>query len=157
MIKIILADARTEANMDAIAKAFAISRDELRERVNDGTIAQWYEVGEGDKDNKPHLILSSSELGRRITVDEVGNVVSSRAEPPDGHQPTERPEQASVSETIAPKRSDFPDIRDPDAARRAHLDALLDEALEESFPASDPVAINFDASYPKTKSHEGTS
>jgi hypothetical protein len=26
----------------------------------------------------------------------------------------------------------------------AHLDQLLDEALEESFPASDPVAIHFD-------------
>ncbi|MBS0525425.1 MAG: hypothetical protein JSS04_17480 [Proteobacteria bacterium] len=25
-----------------------------------------------------------------------------------------------------------------------HLDQLLDEALEESFPASDPVAIQFD-------------
>jgi PAS domain S-box-containing protein len=28
--------------------------------------------------------------------------------------------------------------------KRAHLDALLDEALTETFPASDPVAIEFD-------------
>jgi hypothetical protein len=27
---------------------------------------------------------------------------------------------------------------------RDHLDRLLDEALEETFPASDPVAIVFD-------------
>ena len=26
----------------------------------------------------------------------------------------------------------------------AHLDKLLDEALEETFPASDPVSIRFD-------------
>lgn len=26
----------------------------------------------------------------------------------------------------------------------AHLDELLDQALEETFPASDPVAIRFD-------------
>jgi hypothetical protein len=27
----------------------------------------------------------------------------------------------------------------------SHLDALLDEALEETFPASDPIAISFRA------------
>jgi len=37
--------------------------------------------------------------------------------------------------------------RHPPAERpagAAHLDQLLDEALEETFPASDPVAIRFD-------------
>lgn len=148
MIKIILADARTEANIDAIANAFAISREELGECLNDGTIAQWYEVGDGDRDNKPHLILSSRDLGRRVTVDEVGNVVSSRAEPPDGQQSSGRQEQAPVPEASS-------GLRDADAVRRARLDALLDEALEGSFPASDPTAINFDAPYSKT--YEGTS
>jgi nicotinate phosphoribosyltransferase len=28
-----------------------------------------------------------------------------------------------------------------DAAKRQHLDELLDEGLKETFPASDPVAI----------------
>lgn len=152
MIEIILADARTEANIDAIANAFAISREELGERVSDGSIGQWYEVGDGDRDNKPHLILSSRDLGRRVTVDEVGNVVSSRAEPPDGQQPSERPDQAPVTEAIVPEASG---LRDADAVRRARMDALLDEALDESFPASDPIAINFNAPYSKT--YEGTS
>ncbi len=30
---------------------------------------------------------------------------------------------------------------DPDAKRRARLDALLDEGLKDSFPASDPPAV----------------
>jgi hypothetical protein len=30
-------------------------------------------------------------------------------------------------------------------SRVAHLDALLDEALDESFPASDPIAVNFES------------
>jgi hypothetical protein len=36
---------------------------------------------------------------------------------------------------------------DPPAARpsRDHLDHLLDQALADSFPASDPVAIDFSA------------
>ncbi len=33
------------------------------------------------------------------------------------------------------------DIRKPDRATVLHLDQLLDEALEETFPASDPVAV----------------
>jgi PAS domain S-box-containing protein len=32
----------------------------------------------------------------------------------------------------------------PESDRKAHLDALLDEALTETFPASDPVSIEFD-------------
>jgi hypothetical protein len=34
------------------------------------------------------------------------------------------------------------DDRKP-ALERDHLEGLLDEALDESFPASDPVAIDF--------------
>jgi hypothetical protein len=29
----------------------------------------------------------------------------------------------------------------PDRSTNAHLDALLDEALQETFPASDPIAV----------------
>ena len=32
-------------------------------------------------------------------------------------------------------------LHKPDRATMAHLDALLDEALQETFPASDPIAI----------------
>jgi hypothetical protein len=34
----------------------------------------------------------------------------------------------------------------------AHLDELLDEALKETFPASDPVAINVELEPPKHES-----
>jgi hypothetical protein len=37
----------------------------------------------------------------------------------------------------------LPDTRSAPAAKdRAHLDELLDEALEETFPASDPIALH---------------
>lgn len=32
-------------------------------------------------------------------------------------------------------------LQQPDRATKAHLDTLLDEALQETFPASDPIAI----------------
>jgi hypothetical protein len=39
-----------------------------------------------------------------------------------------------------------------------HREAALDEALDESFPASDPVAISFDhKAAPEPKLHDGHS
>jgi hypothetical protein len=35
-------------------------------------------------------------------------------------------------------------LRTASPAAAAHLDELLDEALQETFPASDPVAINIE-------------
>lgn len=41
-----------------------------------------------------------------------------------------------------PEQQRAPDRRARDErAARAHLDALLDEALADTFPASDPVAL----------------
>jgi len=39
----------------------------------------------------------------------------------------------------------------------AHIDELLDEALEETFPASDPIAINIESKSPGTeqRQHKG--
>jgi hypothetical protein len=34
-----------------------------------------------------------------------------------------------------------PKTGEPDPIEKSHTDALLDEALKETFPASDPVAI----------------
>jgi hypothetical protein len=36
------------------------------------------------------------------------------------------------------------DSAEGEEGRLKHLQDLLDEALEESFPASDPPAVNFD-------------
>jgi uncharacterized protein YeaO (DUF488 family) len=40
--------------------------------------------------------------------------------------------------------ADNPGTKENDTARQVHLDALLDEALRETFPASDPVAVSCD-------------
>lgn len=40
--------------------------------------------------------------------------------------------------TVGKKRREYP------SAAKAHIDKLLDEALDETFPASDPVAINME-------------
>jgi hypothetical protein len=37
-------------------------------------------------------------------------------------------------------------VQDASRAAKTHIDELLDEALEETFPASDPVAIDIEAS-----------
>lgn len=36
------------------------------------------------------------------------------------------------------------DIAKPSAADKRHSDALLDHALEETFPASDPTAVSIE-------------
>ena len=37
-------------------------------------------------------------------------------------------------------------VQDASRAAKTHIDELLDEALEETFPASDAVAIDIEAS-----------
>jgi len=41
------------------------------------------------------------------------------------------------------------------ASERRHLDELLDQALAETFPASDPVAIDFEAPVDEPAAEEG--
>lgn len=48
-----------------------------------------------------------------------------------------------ASKRIFSKLRSIEGYQNPDTARRAHFDALLDDALDASFPASDPIAINF--------------
>lgn len=42
-------------------------------------------------------------------------------------------------------------MNESESARRVRRDELLDEALQETFPASDPIAISFAAPCPGTK------
>ncbi|HLG49619.1 MAG TPA: hypothetical protein VKY24_25470 [Reyranella sp.] len=53
-----------------------------------------------------------------------------------------RPRRASVPSSHFDEESAMNDHRKP-APEREHLEGLLDDALDESFPASDPVAIDF--------------
>ena len=41
------------------------------------------------------------------------------------------------------------------APARAHMDALLDEALKQTFPASDPVAINIETASDRRRTQSG--
>jgi len=41
------------------------------------------------------------------------------------------------------------------SAAVAHLDELLDEALKATFPASDPVAINFELGMTRARNNNG--
>ncbi len=148
MFKITLPADRVVIDMAAVAEAFGINVNDLEDDIHIGTISRWFEVGDGDEGNKPHQIFDSEILGIRVNVDEIGNVRSSN-------------KNEAVSAVLQPHRAEYGGadrIRDsmeetstfniqgnPDAARRAHLSALLDEALDESFPASDPVAINFES------------
>jgi hypothetical protein len=50
---------------------------------------------------------------------------------------------------IRRRRSNMPadkKVQDASRAAKTHIDELLDEALEETFPASDSVAIDIEAS-----------
>ena len=62
-----------------------------------------------------------------------------RIDPGSDEHAARRPPTAAASghEQLAPSRDDR-----PLADERAHVDAALDEALEETFPASDPIAVH---------------
>jgi len=47
-------------------------------------------------------------------------------------------------------------LHNPLPAAMAHLDELLDEALKDTFPASDPVAINVEPEPTGTKQPKGS-
>lgn len=146
MIRSRLVDYRTEINVEAVAKAFAISADELERRMAAGRISRWFERGEGNDDNKDRLIFSSAELGVRVTVDETGNVISTAAENTRQRPQQSRTHPASSRDARggARDRTKTSALMQRESAGVAHLDALLDEALKGTFPASDPIALNFD-------------
>jgi hypothetical protein len=54
-----------------------------------------------------------------------------------GYQPTraEAKDEEEESQATGPSADDVPDDADP------HQDELLDEGVEETFPASDPVSV----------------
>lgn len=146
MFKITLPADRAEIDMVAVAEAFGISVKGLGDAIHIGTVSRWFELGEGDQDNKPHWIFASAKLGLKVDVDEHGFVHSVneyRTVRTDLQQNRGQYGNAGRSKTLPTKAVD-PNIEEAvDIARRTRLDALLDEALDESFPASDPIAISF--------------
>jgi len=147
MFKITLPADRAEPDMAAVASAFGISIGDLENDKRIGSISRWFEVAEDDEDDKPHQIFASEKLGIRVDVNEYGAVQSiSKYE-------------SAVAQTDGTNRSDAGGGEDKsalepnsqnnlDAVSKARLDALLDKALDESFPASDPIAISFGSPKP---------
>lgn len=145
-----LSNDRTEIDMHALAQAFGLSREGIDDAVRLGTITYRYELGPGDSAT-PRTVFHSDETGERVTLDRIGRIM-----PPEDIASADRP--VPCSETC---RRDTAKARTGGAATPAHqarasgqfprhagarrLDDLLDAALQETFPASDPVALSFDA------------
>lgn len=146
MFKITLPADRAEVDMAAVARAFGISVRDLNDAIQLGAISRWFEVNDGDQDNKPHHIFVSTSLGLRVDVDDRGAVdrVSKLQEIDivSAAQPSEN-RGASDGQDLRQNGSGAESPENREHARRARLDALLDDALEASFPASDPIAISF--------------
>lgn len=153
MTRIYLSNDRTEVDMNGLARAFGLSREALDETVSLGVINYFYELGPGDTAT-PRMVFRSKHTGQRVTLDRIGRIM-----PPENGLSVDRPVPCSAtcrpdgapSHTANAVMTAEPadatgQSRQHVAARR--LDDLLDEALRESFPASDPVAISFDAPRP---------
>lgn len=119
MTKIDVTDDRVQIDADILSRAFEISSDELKSKMRDGAITSKAEQGAAEDTGKVRLTFYSQDRRVRITADDQGNVLTC--------------EKARIGPSS------------PSSDDRRATDALLDEALAESFPASDPIAVSFDA------------
>lgn len=89
MRRLFLSDDRTEVDMDGLAGAFSISRDELETRLGLGTITYWFEQGASD-DATPRMVFRAAGTGARVALDRAGNIVSQTVAAA-GDAPAKRP------------------------------------------------------------------
>ena len=132
-----------------LAQAFAISAEDLRLGMREGAITSRFEQGEGEDAGKVRLTFFSADRRVRMIADERGSVLEcsavtfplprSPAAPGRRHEAGAGDASSGAAETFKVRHA----AEEADAARRARLDALLDEALCDTFPASDPIAVSF--------------
>jgi len=126
MARIKVTEEMIQIDADVLAHAFEISLDDLKRNMRVGTITSQTECGGDDDAGKMRLTFFSHDRRVRITADESGKVLTCDA--------------ARIERPSSP------------ASRKARIDALLDEALDESFPASDPIAISFESPHRAARS-----
>ncbi len=134
MTKIEIGPDGVQIDAGIIAKALKLAPLDLQQRMREGTVTSRFERGEGDDAGRVRLTFFSGTRRARITADAAGEVLSCTAVDYTG--PPRSPSSASKSTAKSASKKRSPD--------RDRLDALLDTALEGSFPASDPTAISFD-------------
>lgn len=123
-----------QIDADIVARALNIAPQDLRNRMRDGTVTSRFERGEGEDAGRVRLTFFSDTRRARITADAEG-AVRSCSTLDYGRQ------SAPVSPVSKPAPNAPTPQRDVD---RDRLDALLDTALDGTFPASDPIALGFD-------------
>jgi hypothetical protein len=133
-----------------LAQAFAISAEDLRLGMREGAITSRFEQGEGEDAGKVRLTFFSADRRVRMIADERGSVLECSAVtfplPRSPAAPGQRHEAGAGDASSGAADETFKDphaAEEADAARRARLDAILDEALCDTFPASDPIAVRF--------------
>ena len=134
------------ARIDAavLARAFGISADDLRQGMRDGTITSRFERGEGKDAGTVRLLFFSSSRRIRITADASGRILSCGAMDFARSPGPGSPGAEAGGDHEAPESG-----RDP--GQTAHIETLLDLALQGTFPASDPIAITIDAQPPASR------
>lgn len=129
MLNLKLCNDRTEVDMNRLAQAFSITRSELEDCLRLGTIGYWYELGASDYDT-PQMVFRSTESGRRVALDRVGNIVSRSDEGQEHTSPEPDREVARAPGIVAP---------------RGRLELFPDEPLQETLPASHPIEVGIEA------------
>lgn len=114
--------------MDAgvLARAFHTDANSLKQQMRDGTLTSRFERGEGADAGRVRLSFYAPGRRVRMIAATDGRILTCSA------ANYARP-LPGLSE---PAAKDGPD----DAARKERLDALLDLALQGTFPASDPTS-----------------
>lgn len=153
MMQLYLCNDRTEVDMHMLAGAFGLSREALDDALSLGAINYWSELGPGDTAT-PRTVFRSTATGQRVTLDRTGRIMSPEenhlADQPVPCSETCRPDRATARAADAATAGDPAHAggQTPQQATLQRLDRLLDAALQDTFPASDPVAISFDAPRP---------
>ncbi|MCF3594179.1 DUF6522 family protein [Rhodobacteraceae bacterium LMO-12] len=118
-----------QIDAEIVAKALKLAPQDLQARMRQGTVTSRFERGEGDDAGRVRLTFFSDTRRARITADTTGMVLTcTGADFSRSSRPTASPKAATP--TVSPDRQ--------------KLDAMLDDALNDTFPASDPVALSFD-------------